>query len=272
MLVHDMLSRTAARFPEQVGLVHHGQRLTYREIEMMANRFAHALIHHGVQRGERVAIRLPNCVEAVVAIFGVAKAGAVFVMLNPATKQDKLCTLLNHCQATALVSDVSTLAGHIRPGHAEVPSLRLLVNRTCKSLSPPPAEVGVIDFGQIQEQFPPEAPVGEGIDLDLACLIYTSGSTGEPKGVMCDHSNVVFVTGAIVECLRNDETDVVLSVLPLTFSYGLYQLMAAVRMGARLILEESFAYPSWCCREWRKKESRDLQECRPCMHWRFRLT
>jgi acyl-coenzyme A synthetase/AMP-(fatty) acid ligase len=60
---------------------------------------------------------------------------------------------------------------------------------------------------------------------------------------MCDHSNVVFVTNSIVAYLRNDESDVVLSALPLAYSYGLYQLMATVRVGARLILEESFVFP-----------------------------
>ncbi|MGD0211463.1 MAG: AMP-binding protein, partial [Desulfomonilia bacterium] len=83
----------------------------------------------------------------------------------------------------------------------------------------------------------------QNIDLDLACLIYTSGTTGEPKGVMCDHSNVVFVTDSIVQYLGNTETDVLLNVLPMAYSYGLYQLLAAFYVGATLVLEESFAFP-----------------------------
>ena len=64
MLVQNMLNRTAARFPDKVALVCRGQRLTYGQIETMANRFANALLHHGVRRGDRVAIHLPSCVEA----------------------------------------------------------------------------------------------------------------------------------------------------------------------------------------------------------------
>ena len=137
MLVQNMLNRTAARFPDKVALVCRGQRLTYGQIETMANRFANALLHHGVRRGDRVAIHLPSCVEAVAAIFGVVKAGAVFVMINSATKHDKLCCILNHCQATALVAEASTLAGGIRPGSAEVPSLQLAVSRGAKAPGPP---------------------------------------------------------------------------------------------------------------------------------------
>jgi long-chain acyl-CoA synthetase len=81
------------------------------------------------------------------------------------------------------------------------------------------------------------------IDLDLACLIYTSGTTGESKGVMCDHSNVVFVTQSIIQYLKNSERDITMCVLPLSFSYGLYQLTAMFAVGGTLVLEQSFAFP-----------------------------
>jgi len=61
--------------------------------------------------------------------------------------------------------------------------------------------------------------------------------------VMCDHSNVLFVTQSIVQYLKHSERDVVLNVLPLSFSYGLYQLMATLATGGTLVLEESFAFP-----------------------------
>jgi acyl-CoA synthetase (AMP-forming)/AMP-acid ligase II len=81
-------------------------------------------------------------------------------------------------------------------------------------------------------------------DEDLACLIYTSGSTGRPKGVMCEHRNVVFASGSIIEYLRNTESDIVLNALPLSFDYGLYQLLMTFRFGGTLVLENSFAYPA----------------------------
>src|SRR4029078_319849 len=81
------------------------------------------------------------------------------------------------------------------------------------------------------------------IDLDLACLIYTSGTTGESKGVMCDHSNVAFVTQSVAQYLKHTDPDIVLRVLPMAFSYGLYQLMVVFSTGGTLVLEESFAFP-----------------------------
>ncbi|TIU55990.1 MAG: AMP-dependent synthetase, partial [Mesorhizobium sp.] len=78
---------------------------------------------------------------------------------------------------------------------------------------------------------------------DLAMLIYTSGSTGRPKGVMMTHRNCDAAADSITTYLRNSPDDIILNVLPLAFDYGLYQLLMAVRLGATLVLEKSFAFP-----------------------------
>ena len=82
-----------------------------------------------------------------------------------------------------------------------------------------------------------------GVDIDLAMLVYTSGSTGNPKGVMMTHKNIEHAATSITTYLEAREDDVVLSVLPLSFDYGLYQLLMCVKMGATLVLEKSFAFP-----------------------------
>jgi acyl-CoA synthetase (AMP-forming)/AMP-acid ligase II len=82
------------------------------------------------------------------------------------------------------------------------------------------------------------------LDIDLAAIIYTSGSTGDPKGVMLTHRNMLAAAEAISTYLELREDDVVLGVLPLAFDYGLYQLLMAFKVGARLVLERSFAFPA----------------------------
>jgi acyl-coenzyme A synthetase/AMP-(fatty) acid ligase len=113
--------------------------------------------------------------------------------------------------------------------------------------SPPwadlPAELLSFDFADVVSSAV-DAVFPKVIDCDLAALIYTSGSTGQPKGVMHTHSSLVSAFTSITTYLENSEHDIILSVLPLAFVYGLGQLFTAVRVGATLVLEKSMMYPA----------------------------
>ncbi len=241
-LLHDYLFDSAARFPDKAAVVCRDERVTYAELEARSNALAHTLVENGVGRGDRVVIFLENGVEAVVAFWAVLKANAVASVVNPQTKNDKLAYLLNDCRATALVSDGRLASGFARAA-AQSTYLRIVV------LSGPRPEVDgvrrVVGFSEaIAEGRRDAPPVRRAIDIDLAALIYTSGSTGDPKGVMLTHRNMLTAATSISAYLENDESDVILNVLPLAFDYGLYQMIMAFRVGARLVLERSFSYPA----------------------------
>jgi long-chain acyl-CoA synthetase len=246
LLVRDFLEHCASRLPEKTALVCDGQRLTYRQIDEIADKVAQALIELGVKRGDRVAVFLPNSVEAVAAIFGILKASATFVVINPTTKRDKFLYILNNCRATALIADQSAAADELA-GETPRPVPSLLGCVLCGVDTPPTSATGsfrCLSFRDVLARAPANRPACHNIDLDLACLIYTSGTTGEPKGVMSDHSNVVFAASSIIEYLGNLENDVVLNVLPLSFDYGLYQLLMTFKFGGTFVLERSFTYPA----------------------------
>ncbi len=90
MLVHDYLERSADRLPDKTALVCGTRRLSYAEIDTMADRLATTLRRAGVCRGDRVVITLPNTPKAVVSLFATLKADAAFVMVNPTTTADRL--------------------------------------------------------------------------------------------------------------------------------------------------------------------------------------
>ncbi len=243
ILVRDYLEGTAQRLPEKEALICRGDRLRYRQIDGMANRLANALIAGGVQRGDRVAVYLGNRIEAVISIFAIVKASAVFVVVNPGTKWDKLRFILNNCHAKAVILDSGSMRSWPdEPMTHLVPSLRALVLCGPDESRNRSAGLSVATFEAVQATASAACPPRRNIDLDLACLIYTSGSTGEPKGVMSDHSNVAFATSSIMEYLENVESDIVIDVLPLSFDYGLYQLLMVFRFGGTLVLEASFTY------------------------------
>lgn len=243
MLVHDFLERSAERTPDKVALICGGQRLTYAEVDGMANRLARALRERGVERGDRVILFLPNSVELVAGIFGVLKAGGTFVVVNASTKEDKLTYLVNNCRATALVT-TGRQAKTATALMERAPSLAFSVLTGPGVAEAAGDHAGLLSFDQIQATYAPERLPRVGDEQDLACLIYTSGSTGEPKGVMSAHSNVDFATTSIITYLENTADDVVINVLPLSFDYGLYQLLMTFKFGGTLVLERSFAYPA----------------------------
>lgn len=239
-LLQDFLTESATRLPDKVALVSQGQRFSYAELDARSNALAHTLHARGVARGDRVVVFADNTVEAVVSFWGALKADAVVVMVNPLTKTDKLEYLLNDCRATALVSD-HHIGRVFVPAATKSPHLKTtIVSGTTESM---PGLPGFLTWNQALEGDRSAPPAYRNIDVDLASIIYTSGSTGEPKGVMLTHRNMLTAATSISTYLENVEDDVVLGVLPLAFDYGLYQMIMSFRVGARLVLERSFAFP-----------------------------
>jgi long-chain acyl-CoA synthetase len=236
MRVEHFLRDSARRCGDKVALVAGGARVTYRELDHASDHLAGALAAAGIARGDRVVIFMDNCREAVIAVFAALKAGAVFSPINPSTKAEKLAFVINNCRARALITQ-EKLRAVASAALAETPSIALTVVAGARE----PLH-GIMSFeGTIAAETP--QPVNPGIDLDLAMLIYTSGSTGFAKGVMMTHQNVVAAATSITTYLENTANDVILNVLPISFDYGLYQVLMAAKVGATLVLEQSFAFP-----------------------------
>ncbi len=241
-LVQNVLEHNADLHPDKTALIADGQRLSYDTLEQHANAFANTLIQHGVKRGDRVVLFLPNSVPMVVAIFGTLKAGAAFVAVNPTTKQDKLEYILSNCRASAMVT-WSAKQAYLDGLSQSMPDLRLIV--VGGTAGGQELQQDVVAFEDMIRSGSAKRPQAASIDLDLACLVYTSGSTGEPKGVMTAHANMLFAARSIAEYLENTEDDIVLNVLPLSFDYGLYQLIMTFSFGGTLVLEKGFTYPAY---------------------------
>jgi long-chain acyl-CoA synthetase len=217
------LRATAARDPSRAAVVARERTLTYGELDRLADGFAARLGGDGIERGDRVALVLPNTAAAAVGIYGVLRAGAAFLPLNPTIKRDKLAHVLADSQAAAVVCDA--------PRADVVDEALSLVGR-----------IPVVT--DVESDHPGDAgPSRPPVSVDLAALIYTSGSTGDPKGVTLTHGNMAFAADSIIEYLEMNGSDRLLCVLPLSFDYGLYQLLMSIRVGATLVLEQGFAFP-----------------------------
>ncbi len=221
--VAEDLSAAAEREPGKAAVVAGERSVSYAELERLASGFAAALGELGVQRGERVAIVLPNDIPAVIAIMGTLRAGAAIAPLNPTTKQERLHYVLADTQASVVVTDAEH-APMVTAAAEEAGQVRVISD----------AEGLASSGGRV-----PPAP----LQTDLASVLYTSGSTGEPKGVTLTHHNLSFVMDSIIEYLELTPAERILCLLQLSFGYGLTQLLPCVRVGGTLVLEGNIAFP-----------------------------
>jgi long-chain acyl-CoA synthetase len=228
MRVEQFLQRSAVRFAGKTALIAGSVRLSYAEFDAQSSQLAAHLQRRRVSRNDRVLVFMENTVEAALSIFAVLKAGATFSLINASTKADKLDFIIGNCRPSAILTQrkLAPIALEAR-GDREMPVI---------SADTPEWQAALDEAAVL-------VPHG-GIDVDLAMLIYTSGSTGRPKGVMMTHRNIDAASDSITTYLANTCNDIILNVAPLAFDYGLYQLLMAVRIGATLVLEKSFAFPA----------------------------
>ena len=267
MLVQHFLEHSAARLPNKVALICDGKRLTYSEINQQADQLASALLSLGVKRQDRVVIFMDNSAESVISLFGILKAGAIFIMVNATMKAKKLNYILKDSGARVLITNAnkariihealdgasglehvlwvgsiptvigpSSVSMHLWNGllspNSDLRPFTLSTVEGLTSVSSPSASSAAV--------LKRSAPNAVCIDIDLAAIIYTSGSTGEPKGVMSAHYNMVAAAKSITQYIGNVEEDIIMDVLPLSFDYGLYQVLMAFLFGGTVVLEKSF--------------------------------
>lgn len=175
-------------------------------------------------------------------------AAGVFVLVNPQTKLEKLRFILEDSCAVALITEQGLESIYLEAISGAANLRRVIVDGVVSGKrdgqGPSVEELSHV----LESTMPIDAPVRH-IPTDLAALIYTSGSTGNPKGVMMSHESMVFAAGSVIEYLRLSPDDRILNLLPLAYSYGLYQLLMSVYLGATVLLEQSFTYPGQVIRD-----------------------
>ncbi|HSU17579.1 non-ribosomal peptide synthetase [Longimicrobium sp.] len=214
--VHELVEAQAARTPDAVALVFHGEQVTYGELNARANRLAHALIARGVGADVRVAVCAERGVEMMVALLAVLKAGGAYVPLDPAYPADRVGYVLRH-GAPAVVLTQASLSD--RFGGMEIPVFRL------------DADAGT--WADLSAANPARGRVRPG---NLAYVIYTSGSTGEPKGVMNTHGGVVNLLASIGGTVGMTPADRLIAVTTISFDISVLELFLPLVTGARVEL------------------------------------
>ena len=209
-------------------------RLSYAQFSDLCHRMATSLREYGVKPGERVLLVLDNGWRCAVSLFATWIAGAVVCPVNPSVKPERLSRIARSCTPSLVLAE-----GRLERLLSCVPEL----DEVPRILTGPPQSAGGAGAFDVLFEGTPTPPPATRSDSDLAALLYTSGSTGEPKGVMLGHDNMAAAARSIVSYLENRASDVLLLVLPMSFGYGLNQLVTGILAGATVVIEKSFTFP-----------------------------
>lgn len=211
-LLHHLFLTSQERLPDKEAVVDSKIHLTYSEVSGRAGFLMDIFQQAGVRRGERVAFFLDHNVEQAIAILAISAQGAVFVPVNALLFPEQVLHILRDSGARVLLTTKSRFE-----------KLEEILNQ-CSHLK----DVLMIEDINGSRMLERTNPV---IENDLAAILYTSGSSGRPKGVMLSHKNLLAGCWIVSDYLNLNEDDRILGVLPLSFDYGLNQLITMLAQG-----------------------------------------
>jgi long-chain acyl-CoA synthetase len=221
------LTRTASRHPNRTAVRLGEEVLTFRDLDQASARITGLLRGRGIRPGDRVAVMLPNLPAFAVAYYGVLRAGAVVVPMNPLLKAREVAYYLGDSGAR-LIFAWQAVADEAGKG-AQAADADLV-------------EVDPSAFADLVASAEPDREVLDRDDADTAVILYTSGTTGQPKGAELTHANLTRNVEVLsADLLELTPEDVVFGGLPLFHSFGqTCTLNAAVASGASLSLLPRF--------------------------------
>ncbi len=256
MTVGDLFDAVASRFPDREALVDIPQqrRYSYRELQRIVNRLAVGFLKLGIEKGEHLAIWMPNRSEYIIAELAAVKIGAVLVSVDTNAQPQQLEYLLEQSDSqtlilaegikgTGTVATIRRLCPEIdrseagRPEYRTLPELRRIIAIADRRLPGMLAWSGILESGSdIPDLLLAERQRSCHTD-DVATLLYTSGTTGAPKGVMSTHAGIVNTTLASADNQRLTEEDRLCLSVPLSHMFGCVCVtLAAVVKGATIVI------------------------------------
>jgi long-chain acyl-CoA synthetase len=233
----DVLQETTRKYPNHTAISFYNQKVRFIELSKYVHQFASALQARGVQKGDRVAIMLPNCPQYIISYYGTLTVGAIVTQVNPMLVERELQHILTDSGAeTIIVLDA------LYPRVKSVQSETKLKNIIVVHLQPPEKSF------ESDELFDDFLKSGNGQVIpqvlepehDIAVLQYTGGTTGRSKGAMLTHQNLVANIVQIYEFFKEDYNmgqERCLTVIPLFHVFGMTSCMnLSIYGGATMIL------------------------------------
>jgi len=243
--VFKALDDAAEKYPGQTAIQFLDRRIKYAQLKTRVDKLAAALSGLGVQKGDRVCIFLPNCMEFIISDWAILKVGAVVVPTSVLRSEDGLLHEVGSSKSKLIICQECKLELVLGiKDRCDVENIIVTSDqgydiRAISSQLPK----GVHEFRKLieeNESLPPKVEIDP--DVDLCELAFTGGATGIPKGVMITHSNryscilqgIPWILKPLLRGFVGKAS--VLAAVPLFHSYGIYILLSAAHLGLQIIL------------------------------------
>jgi amino acid adenylation domain-containing protein len=236
-LLHHLLVESAARHPEREAVRIDGRGLTYAELDALTNQVARALKASGVRRGDRVGIYVHKSFASIISIFGILKAGGVYVPLDPGAPVKRLAYITRNCDVRVLLSSTEKLSSLTQFFEEQTP-IEIVVLTDTPEMEPPqlPAPAQLVGWSDVLHLDRSSLPENGNIETDLAYILYTSGSTGDPKGVMISHRTIFTFINWCHDTFHVTHEDRATSHAPLHFDLSTFDIFVTIKAGGTVVL------------------------------------
>ncbi len=240
-LLHHSIDESAQRDPAHQAFRFAGEGLSYAELVERSNRLAGLLMDQGVKPHDRVGIFMNKGLELPVALYGILKAGAAYVPIDPTAPTARILFMLKDCGIRHLITSASNARKAARAA-VEAPGLECVVG-TAKPTSA--AEAKTFIPWEIVDTAPARDPQVKLVEQDLAYIMYTSGSTGVPKGLMHTHASGLAYARLSAREYGVRPTDRLGNHSPLHFDMSTFEVLTGPLCGATTVLipEEVTMFP-----------------------------
>jgi acyl-CoA synthetase (AMP-forming)/AMP-acid ligase II len=238
MRLHDFLDYRAREHADAEFAVQGERRITYREALAQINRFAHALINAGVERGDRIAILSKNSIEYALMYYACSKAGVSPVPLNYRLAANEWSYIINDCGATLVIA-ADEFVGAIDGIRSELPAVKTYVGVNIEGMDGVEGWQDYAHWVAGQPSTPPER-AGAVRDDDDVYQMYTSGTTGRPKGAVITHSAVAAQLSQVTMLLKGEPGERTLIVVPMYHAAGAVSTFVTVYWGSCLFIQADF--------------------------------
>ncbi|OQP00611.1 long-chain fatty acid--CoA ligase [Geobacillus sp. 44C] len=239
----DILQERAKQYRDNPALTFYNKVITYGELVHAVNKFASNLQQQGIQKGDRVAIMLPNCPQYVIAYYAILRIGAIVTQVNPMLVERELIHLLTDSGAETIVI-YDALYPRLQAVRKDTPIKRAIVV-SFQPLSSSSLDTNDVTFEQFLAQGSGSVqPVSIEPEHDVAVLQYTGGTTGRSKGAMLTHRNILANVMQCAEFFKGTYEvgkERYLTVIPLFHVFAMTSGMnMAIYVGANNILLPRF--------------------------------